>query len=399
MITKVSVTRFTIVLLFFSICFVLNAQKNSNHYFYDATEMNNSIKFNVVRWSVDYSCSEYDSWFSEKPGLITDSKSWIQGNSEEYGYYTFHRFNRSSYTCNYVRTTETKGGDGYGENTSVSKRDASFSSLKRDGNYYILDLREFKGYVPLYLPFSEEHNKRVWKKGNLIFEWISDGRPVSSLPRDFSSSQSGLLSTSSSKGSSGIPDWVFDYDWRVARGTLSITYHLDRSNSSGKNPFTTKTMIGSDQTDDAGYYTFSNDAFVLKFVTSNSKTTTLKIDYDKKCLVLEGTVPCNRISRTKTSTNSGNTNAPKGFEGTWEIVDRPDLYVDPITLVFSTNTVDIYYEGGKHYSSSWYINDANEAVFDYITGGNETKYVLTRNGEFKWKVLSEARTLCKMRHL
>lgn len=150
------------------------AQTNSNHYFIDATEINNTTKFNVVRWSVNYACSKLDQWFSEKAGLITDNMSWTRGNNEQNGYFTFHRFNRDSYTCNFVRTSSTMGSDGYGDNTSFSKRDAPYSSLRRDGDYYVLDLREFTGYVPLYLPFSETHNKSVWRKGVLVFEWIGD---------------------------------------------------------------------------------------------------------------------------------------------------------------------------------------------------------------------------------
>ncbi len=161
--------------LVLSLCVNASINLNAQAYRYDATEMDNTIKFNVVKWNVNYSCSYLDRWFSEKPGLVTDSMSWLSGNNEDWGYFTFHRFNQESYTCNYVRTRETKGNDGYGANTNISKRDAPYSSLKRGGDYYVLDLRDFKGYVPLYLPFSKEHNKRAWERGALVFEWIGDG--------------------------------------------------------------------------------------------------------------------------------------------------------------------------------------------------------------------------------
>ena len=197
------------------LCLIPSINLNAQAYRYDATEMDNTIKFNVVKWNVNYSCSYLDRWFSEKPGLVTDSMSWLSGNNEDWGYFTFHRFNQGSYTCNYVRTRETKGNDGYGANTNISKRDAPYSSLKRVGDYYVLDLREFKGYVPLYLPYSKEHNRKVWQKGALIFEWYDD----SSAGRTASSSQ--LTSTSIETATSNAAEKANESAWLVGTWTVN----------------------------------------------------------------------------------------------------------------------------------------------------------------------------------
>lgn len=203
------------VFLFLSLIPSINL--NAQAYRYDATDMDNTIKFNVVKWNVDYWCSYYDRWFSEKPGLVTDGKSWTSGDDEEWGYYAFHRFNRNSYTCNFVRTRETKGNDGYGANTNYSKRDAPFSSLKRVGDYYVLDLREFKGYVPLYLPYSKEHNRKAWQKGNLIFEWYGDSTVGSNVSSD--------QQTSTSRGTSTAKaaEKANEYYWLVGTWAVNTT--------------------------------------------------------------------------------------------------------------------------------------------------------------------------------
>ena len=373
-----------ILIVFLSLSlFELSAQINSSHYSYDATEMNNTIKFNVVKWNVNYSCAYFDRWFSEKPGLVTDGMSWLSGNNEDWGYYTFHRFNQGSYTCNYVRTRVTKGDDGYGANTNVSKRDAPYSSLKRVGDYYVLDLRSFDGYVPLYLPYSTEHNKTVWKKGSLVFEWIDDGSNVAStLSPSGNRSQTSAqhLDSSqqvSSQGLSGVPEWVFNYDWLLDRGIASITYHFDRpTNDTKRCQFTTISKFGQDQTIDSGHYTYSDGRFMLFFETSNSITTPLQIDYDKECLVvmLENTMPlpCTRIARITTSLYSGTTNNDDSFDGVW--VSDAGSYVFKL---YKDETAEIKF-GYFEYKTHWTVEDG--VIFIGGTG-NLKALIIKPNGD------------------
>lgn len=140
---------------------------------YDILEMDNSIPFNIVKWNVDYQCAIYDAWFSEKIGLITDNNSWMRGMSEEMGWYALHRFNRRQYTCNYLHTPESLGEDGYGGNIeeNVAVRDMEYSTLPIKNGYYVLDLRQWQNYKPLYLPYSKEFIANTWKEGMLLFEY------------------------------------------------------------------------------------------------------------------------------------------------------------------------------------------------------------------------------------
>ena len=139
----------------------------------DILDMNNTTPFNIIKWKVDYSSNVYDAWFSEKSGLITDSRGWTSGMSESMGWYALHRFNRKQYTCNYLHSTNSLGRDGYGDNLGVKKavRDRERNTLPIENGYYVLDLRDWEGYKPLYLPYSPEYLKSKWQRGMIKFEY------------------------------------------------------------------------------------------------------------------------------------------------------------------------------------------------------------------------------------
>jgi hypothetical protein len=93
--------------------------------------------------------------------------------SESMGWYALHRFNRKQYTCNYLHSTNSLGKDGYGDNLGVKKavRDRERNTLPIENGYYVLDLRDWEGYKPLYLPYSQEYLKSKWQRGMIKFEY------------------------------------------------------------------------------------------------------------------------------------------------------------------------------------------------------------------------------------
>jgi hypothetical protein len=139
----------------------------------DILDMNNTTPFNIIKWKVDYSSNVYDAWVSEKSGLITDSRGWTSGMSESMGWYALHRFNKKQYTCNYLHSTNSLGRDGYGDNLGVKKavRDCERNTLPIVEGYYVLDLRDWEGYKPLYLPYSREYIRSHWSHGMIKFEY------------------------------------------------------------------------------------------------------------------------------------------------------------------------------------------------------------------------------------
>ena len=139
----------------------------------DIQDMDNTTPFNVIKWSVNYQSSVYDAWFSEKAGLITDDNRWIGGMSESMGWYALHRFNKEQYTCNFIRSSNSLGEDGYGGNLGFLKavRDRERNTLPIKNGYYVLDLRDWPDYRPLYLPYSKGFIKSHWGRGMIIFEY------------------------------------------------------------------------------------------------------------------------------------------------------------------------------------------------------------------------------------
>lgn len=142
------------------------------HYSIDVRQMDFSIKFNVVRFKKDANFRK-DYWFSEVGELVTDNKWWTSGRYKSNGYYTYHRFNSTQYTCTFLDQGYVKGEDGYGGNVNygVALRDVPRSTLPEENGYYVLDLRNWEGYVPLYFPYSNEYILENFNMGDIIFEY------------------------------------------------------------------------------------------------------------------------------------------------------------------------------------------------------------------------------------
>lgn len=139
----------------------------------DILDMNNTTPFNVIKWKVDYSSDVYDAWFSEESGLTTDNKRWTNGMSESMGWYALHRFNKNQYTCNYLHSANSLGKDGYGDNLGekIAVRDCGRNTLPIEKGYFVLDLRDWQGYKPLYLPYSQAYIQSKWQRGMIKFEY------------------------------------------------------------------------------------------------------------------------------------------------------------------------------------------------------------------------------------
>ena len=162
-----------------SLCVIVSVNLNAQTYRYDATEMDNTIKFNVVKFRGEFCLMNLPSsngtgsfyrWFSERPGLVTDKMWHTEGGDADKGFFTFHLIDEYGFFCDFLHQYDVFRLPPY----SQEKSRTSYDSLKKDGEYYVLDLREFKGYVPLYLPYSKEHNRNVWQKGDVVFEWYGD---------------------------------------------------------------------------------------------------------------------------------------------------------------------------------------------------------------------------------
>lgn len=142
------------------------------HYSVDVRDMDNSTPFNIVKFRKDvYFRTDY--WFSEVADMTTDGKWWGTGVLKSDGYYTYHRFNSTEYTCSFIDNRSVKGDDGYGGNVGygIALRDVSRRTLPLENGYYVLDLRNWQGYVPLYFPYSMSYILDNFNRGDIIFEY------------------------------------------------------------------------------------------------------------------------------------------------------------------------------------------------------------------------------------
>lgn len=123
------------------------------------TSIDNTVPFKQTAWK-DNSCFE-DIWFAECSGL-TDTYNWDGGVDASNGRYTYHRFNCSQYTCNFLPQYDSYG-DGYGargvdvgfpQNYGYLARDESRDSLPTEiingSTYYVNNLEDWLNWVPLY---------------------------------------------------------------------------------------------------------------------------------------------------------------------------------------------------------------------------------------------------------
>ena len=123
------------------------------------TSIDNTVPFKQTAWK-ENSCFE-DIWFAECSGL-TDTYNWSGGIDASNGRYTYHRFNCSQYTCNFLPEYDSYG-DGYGargvdvgypQNYGYAARDESRDSLPTEiingSTYYVNNLEDWLNWVPLY---------------------------------------------------------------------------------------------------------------------------------------------------------------------------------------------------------------------------------------------------------
>jgi hypothetical protein len=142
------------------------------YYSVDVIDMDNSTPFNIVKFKKS-AFFRSDYWFSEVAGMTTDGEWWGSGTLKSDGYYTYHRFNSLQYTCSFVDHRYVKGDDGYGGNVAygIALRDVFRSTLPEENGYYVLDLRDWEGYVPLYFPYSYSYIYENFNPGDIIFEY------------------------------------------------------------------------------------------------------------------------------------------------------------------------------------------------------------------------------------
>lgn len=138
----------------------------------DIRTVDNTTPLYDIAWKTNGSFSG-DKWFSEKSGLTTDGSGWTSGRDVSYGRYTYHRFNSSQYTCNFLPEYDTLN-DGYGAQLGygIAQRDAARSTLTTetiDGNtYYVLGLENWQNWSPLYVPFSTSRIQSNWSAGLIM---------------------------------------------------------------------------------------------------------------------------------------------------------------------------------------------------------------------------------------
>lgn len=159
-----------------TIMYLNKVPKDKNvSYIADVCVIDNNTKFNIVKFKKDVLFRK-DYWFSEVGGLVTDNEHWTSGTLYDMGYYTFHRFNMTQYTCLYSDSSvdAKRGEDGYGRNMmyGTAVRDADRCTLPEENGYYILDLRDWEGYVPLYFPYSRDYILDNFRQGDIIFEYV-----------------------------------------------------------------------------------------------------------------------------------------------------------------------------------------------------------------------------------
>lgn len=150
----------------------------------DIRTVNNTTPIYDVGWKTNGSFSG-DKWFAELSGLTTDSRGWTSGKSASYGRYTYHRFNSRQYTCNFLPQYDSLG-DGYGANGTVmgysqdygyGARDVERTTLSTEtingSTYYILGLKNWLDWKPLYVPYSTSKIQSNWSSGLIMVKILA----------------------------------------------------------------------------------------------------------------------------------------------------------------------------------------------------------------------------------
>lgn len=150
----------------------------------DIRTVNNTTPLYDIGWKTNGSFSG-DKWFAELSGLTTDSSSWTGGKSASNGRYTYHRFNSSQYTCNFLPQYDSLG-DGYGaQGTEMGySQDYGYAARDRERNtlpietiagntYYVLGLDNWLDWKPLYVPYSVSKIQSNWSEGLIMVKILA----------------------------------------------------------------------------------------------------------------------------------------------------------------------------------------------------------------------------------
>lgn len=146
----------------------------------DLTTIDNNTPIYNIAWLTDQGFSTInDTWFSEAPGLVTDSSvdegtGWSYGKTQDKGYYTYHRMSNThkKYSCTFLDQYYTGNGEtvAYG----VAMSDASINQLPTgtiNGNtYYMLNIVDWQNWKPLYMPLSTSKIQSTYVEGKILVD-------------------------------------------------------------------------------------------------------------------------------------------------------------------------------------------------------------------------------------
>ena len=183
----------------------------------DITTIDNNTPFTKVRWKRKFYGSQYDSWFAESPGIVSDNMSWQSGGKGN-GWFSAHRFNNGwagnyVYCCCFDFDHNASGfWDTSGQNYQVSLKDGARdqfydTTVVIDGEtYYEVDFSLWQGAsgYQLYAPYQN----MPWHQGDIYVE-VGDSTYVTVDPDKLTFDATGGTKNTTVGSSS---DWTAQYD-------------------------------------------------------------------------------------------------------------------------------------------------------------------------------------------
>lgn len=124
----------------------------------DINSIDKTIPFCRAAYNVNYVSDVVDNWMSEKPDVTYSSDEWLDGRTEDMGYYTLHRWNQTEVTCLFSSMMSSDTTDSMNDavstyyGLSIKDYDRNLLPLETINgvDYRVIDYRDFQGYVPLY---------------------------------------------------------------------------------------------------------------------------------------------------------------------------------------------------------------------------------------------------------
>lgn len=124
----------------------------------DINTIDKTIPFCRAAYNVNYVSDVVDNWMSEKPDVTYSSDYWLDGRTEDVGYYTLHRWNQTEVTCLFssMMSSDTTDSINDAKSTyyglSIKDYDRNLLPLEtiNGADYRVIDYRDFQGYIPLY---------------------------------------------------------------------------------------------------------------------------------------------------------------------------------------------------------------------------------------------------------